>query len=353
MNVNNCNMHLKEVTSVAQTKKKKRRKRKKRAKKSGDEGCDSSNHPAKIDTSAPILISSNQVFQQQKNTRKKRRFSEDLEDISSISAHRSTEETRPKYSFQVDDTDHCETPLQAYRDMLDILDRIAINLNKKRSTLRIYDPYYCDGGIKKKLESFGYTFVINRNRDFYHDIDKQTIPEYDVLVTNPPYSGVHIEKLLSFCSVTSRRIQKPFLILLPHFVYTKDYYERALSSTVSSSVFFLIPEVRYAYIPPVWVEAKIGSKALEVGKMTTAPFPSFWYCYAPKEIIFPNWLVQNFGPSGIIRPKHPSGLRYAKCPQDIPKNFKGEFDPSKKRSNPKARKRAAKKRREAAIKVAT
>jgi len=334
-------MNPNEVTSVIQTTKKKRRKRRKRAKESGSQ-------PAKIDTQIPVASSSNEVFRQPRN---KRRLSKDLADISKMSSHHSTEEARPNYSFQVDDTDHCETPLQAYRDILDILDRIASNLNKKRSTLRIYDPYYCDGGVKKKLESFGFTSMINRNRDFYDDIDKKVIPEYDVLLTNPPYSGVHIEKLLAFCSEASRRTQKPFLTLLPHFVYTKDYYERALSSTVSSSVFFLVPEVRYAYIPPVWVEAKAGSKALELGKIKTAPFPSMWYCHAPKEIISSNWLVQKFGASGLICPMHHSKLRYAKCSQDIPKSFKGEFDPSKKRSNPKARKRAAKKRREAAMKA--
>lgn len=270
------------------------------------------------------------------NKGKKRKLSNDIKD---------EEEGRPRYSFQVDDTDHCETPVQAYRDAINILDRLAKSLNKTRTTLTIYDPYYCDGGVKQKLASFGFTSVINRNRDFYQDIDNNLTPEYDVLVTNPPYSGVHMEKILAFCSDISKTPRKkPFLLLLPHFVYTKDYYQRALSPQVSSSMFFLVPEVRYGYIPPSWVEAKMGSKAIDRGKTITAPFPSFWYCHAPTEMIQPKWLVQNFGPSGMFRPKHHSKLRYANCSQDIPRDFKGEFDPSKKRPNAKARKRAAKKR---------
>eukprot|EP00580_Thalassiosira_gravida_P018560 CAMPEP_0201659332 /NCGR_PEP_ID=MMETSP0494-20130426/2152_1 /ASSEMBLY_ACC=CAM_ASM_000839 /TAXON_ID=420259 /ORGANISM="Thalassiosira gravida, Strain GMp14c1" /LENGTH=398 /DNA_ID=CAMNT_0048136785 /DNA_START=90 /DNA_END=1286 /DNA_ORIENTATION=+ len=269
----------------------------------------------------------------------------------------------PRYSFQVDDTDHCETPIQAYKDLLPILDRIAKSLNKKRSNLIIYDPYYCDGGVKKKLNSYGFTSVINRNRDFYEDIRKKQTPEYDVLVTNPPYSGVHMEKLLEFCSEIALRsgggsdsggdsgggCGKPFLLLLPHFVYTKDYYARALSSKVSSDIFFMVPEIRYSYFPPAWVEAKTGSKAIEQGRIKTAPFPSFWYAFAPskQKNIHSQWLVDNFGPSGSVRPKHRSKLRYANCTQHIPRDFRGEFDPNKKRANPKARKRAAKRRYDA------
>ena len=281
---------------------------------------------------------------------KKRKPSKDLKEVpTSASASANLEEGRPRYSFQVDDTDHCETPMQAYKDLLDVLDRIAKSLNKKRSNLIIYDPYYCDGGVKKKLFSYGFTSVINRNRDFYEDIKKNNTPEYDVLITNPPYSGVHMEKLLEFCSKIAQ-LGKPFLLLLPHFVYTKDYYQRALSSKVSSDVFFLVPEIRYSYFPPTWVEAKTGSKALEQGRNKTAPFPSFWYISTPAKIIPPRWLVDNFGTSGMVRPKHHSKLRYAKSTQDIPRDFRGEFDPLKKRSNPKARKRAAKRRREAAMK---
>ena len=53
--------------------------------------------------------------------------------------------------------------------------------------------------------------------------------------------------------------------------------------------------------------------------------------------------LYEFGESGkIVRANHlTSKLRYASCTKDIPRSFKGEFDTSNKRPNPKARKRAA------------
>lgn len=259
------------------------------------------------------------------------------------------DDNRPRYSFQVDDTDHCETPIQAYKDLLPVLDRIAKSLNKKRSNLVVYDPYYCDGGVEKKLNSYGFSTVINRNRDFYQDIKNKETPEYDVLVTNPPYSGAHMEKLLDYCNAiaTTRSSGKPFLLLLPHFVYTKDYYARALSPKVSKGMSFLVPEIRYGYFPPAWVDAKSGSKAIERGRTKTAPFPSFWYLHSPPEVLSRKWLAGTFGTSGSVRPTHRTKLRYANCTQHIPRDFRGEFDPNKKRANPKARKRAAKRRYEA------
>jgi hypothetical protein len=274
---------------------------------------------------------------------------------------RNKDTVRPSYEFQVDDTDHCETPLEAYRDLLELLDQLATSLGKTRSTLSIYDPYYCNGGVQRKLQSLGFSNVINRNRDFYQDIAEQTTPEYDVLITNPPYSGIHMEKLLAFCATRSG---KPFLLLLPHFVYTKDYYARALGlehHIPSSQPYFLVPHIRYSYVPPKWVKSDNGSLALSKGKEKTAPFPSFWYCGVDERLVAARWLSSTYGPSGQFTKSDPmtgpsssnnsSRLRYANCTKDIPRDFKGEFDATKKRPNPKARKRAAavaaKKRREA------
>ena len=280
------------------------------------------------------------------------------------------------HPFIVDDSDHCETPLNAYQDLEVVLDRLLLGNGRKkkkqRSELIIYDPYYCDGGVKDKLSSMGYTNVINNNRDFYKDISTNSIPEYDVLITNPPYSADHIEKILEYVvSMSSssasaststennknknKNKNKPCFLLLPHFVYTKDYYERTIgrccnsnnNNNINAFFYFLIPEIRYAYVPPDWVNQRRGSKALAKGKETTAPFPSFWYCHTPSSKSTSSassasdmWLEETFGMSGQIRSKHKkSKLRYAKISKDIPRDFKGEFDTTKKRPNPKARKR--------------
>ena len=282
----------------------------------------------------------------------------------------STATQPPQYAFQVDDTDHCETPLKAYQDIVVVLDRICDKLNKSRKSLIVYDPYYCNGGIVTKLWSLGFQTVINRNHDFYNDIATNNVPKYDVLVTNPPYSGIHMEKALQFCY---QQQNQPFLLLLPHFVYTKDYYHRSIqaptatpiSNTYEQYLFFLVPEVRYSYVPPSWVSTNSGSKALDKGKDTTAPFPSFWYCKDhgcknnyrsgtdadDNNILSKRWLEETFGESGKVvgRSKHrqlaTSTLRYASCTKDLPRSFKGEFDTSNKRPNPKARKRAAAKKK--------
>ena len=101
--------------------------------------------------------------------------------------------------------------------------------------------------------------------------------------------------------------------------------------------YIVVAYIVMAYRDAAWIRQ---------GKNKTAPFPSFWYCHAPKKTVSPYWLTDKFGPSGTIRSRHHSKLRYANSSIDIPRDFRGEFDPTKKRANPRARKRAAKKRRE-------
>jgi hypothetical protein len=242
----------------------------------------------------------------------------------------------PIHPFEVDDSDHCETSLDAYKDVVLLLDFIAKSLGKRREILSIYDPYYCNGGVKDKLASLGFTNVINENKDFYKNDKEGTIPHHDVLLTNPPYSGIHMEKLLTF----GAKNRKPFLLLLPHFVYTKDYYERGLGD-MAKQVFYLVPPKRYSYVPPSWVSSTTGSTALAKGKPTTAPFPTFWYCRIPS--MNDSWLTKAIGPSGKYNVHQK--LHYANCTAHLPREVKGEFDVTKKRPNPKARKRSAAKKR--------
>jgi hypothetical protein len=262
--------------------------------------------------------------------------------ISSIDApankRQRTADGPPLHPFEVDDSDHCETPVHAYKDVVQLLDFIAKSLGKKRDSLRIYDPYYCDGGVKDKLASLGFSNVTNENEDFYKNVEDGKIPSHDVLLTNPPYSGIHLEKLLAF----GAKNRKPFLLLLPHFVYTKDYYERGLGD-VAKKVFYLVPPQRYSYLPPSWVSSATGSTALAKGKTKTAPFPTFWYCRIPS--MNDVWLTKTLGPSGKYSPNQK--LHYANCTEHIPREAKGEFDTSNKRPNPRARKRSAAKKREA------
>ena len=45
-----------------------------------------------------------------------------------------------------------------------------------------------------------------------------------MIVTNPPYSKDHMDRCIRFCCENG----KPWLLLLPNYVYRKEYYEPAL-----------------------------------------------------------------------------------------------------------------------------
>ena len=105
------------------------------------------------------------------------------------------------WKFEVDYNDHFETPPVAYFDLLPLLEQVAKSCNKAVQDLVIYDPYYCKGQIRGILQEMGLRNVINRNRDFYADIANDALPpHFDVVVTNPPYSGDHKSRLLAFLS---------------------------------------------------------------------------------------------------------------------------------------------------------
>lgn len=110
------------------------------------------------------------------------------------------------------------------------------------------------------MKEIGYENVYNECEDFYEKIKLNQTPNYDVLITNPPYSGNHVEKILRFCVEN----KKPWFLLLPNWAYTKEYYLASLKvSEPWSHPFFLIPDERYIYYTPTLEK--------------TSPFISFWY----------------------------------------------------------------------------
>ena len=90
-----------------------------------------------------------------------------------------------------------------------------------------------------------------------------------MLVTNPPYSGDHIERLVAFVA----RKKKPFALLVPTFVVKKPYHKTLLEPM---RPFFLVPRSRYVYVPPKGLR---GKKASDTHKKTS-PFTSMWHVWA-------------------------------------------------------------------------
>lgn len=77
-------------------------------------------------------------------------------------------ETEPVGGFaETDPADHCETPIEAYEDVAVLLDALCAQLKRTRATLRVYDPYYCAGGVVERLAQLGFGQVVNEPRDCY------------------------------------------------------------------------------------------------------------------------------------------------------------------------------------------
>ena len=60
-----------------------------------------------------------------------------------------------EYAFAVDAADHCETPGEAYEDVVPFLRQLAAQLGKEPRELAIYDPYYCNGAVVAHLGARG------------------------------------------------------------------------------------------------------------------------------------------------------------------------------------------------------
>lgn len=95
----------------------------------------------------------------------------------------------------------------------------------------VYDPFYCAGAAEKRLKSLGFHTVVHRNEDFWRAVAQHRVPQYDVLVTNPPYSGDHKERIVEFCVATG----KPWALLMPNYVAVKGYYTMAVNGSAGET----------------------------------------------------------------------------------------------------------------------
>jgi hypothetical protein len=83
----------------------------------------------------------------------------------------------PKHPFAADPGDHCETPLQAYKDIDPVLAAIARALGKSKAELQIFDPFFCAGATVSHLHSLRYTNVWNENRDWFETLRGKTVKD--------------------------------------------------------------------------------------------------------------------------------------------------------------------------------
>ena len=174
-----------------------------------------------------------------------------------------------EFNFEVEETDHCETSPQSFQDIDVHLSALADSLCKTKEELQIYDPYYCNGATIMHLAELGYHNVFNKNVDFYNS----TIPAHDVLITNPPYTGDHCEKLFNFLL----KNKKPYFILLP------DYFQKRKFFPDKDNITILKPPSQYHYWTPSLLRSSKKSKKqhsnLALG-IKTSPFASSWIIHS-------------------------------------------------------------------------
>ena len=166
-----------------------------------------------------------------------------------------------RHPFPTVYTDHFETSLQAYSDILIPLDSLCKKLGKTRENLNIYDPYFCTGMTNSKLRSLGFNNVYNKNIDCYKEWEEKSYPPFDVVITNPPYSEDHKIRSLKWCLESGAC----FFWLVPNYTILKKWYKETTAST--KGLFYAVPTATYTYDHPE------GTGHL------SAPFSSIWVCH--------------------------------------------------------------------------
>ena len=206
-------------------------------------------------------------------------------DEAGVARESEAVETAPEFPYPADVDDHCESPVEAYQDIAALLHALAATIHPKKPTnVRLYDPFYCAGAAKRNLQAIGFPNVYHEREDFYASCcdmaaDDPRRPVFDILVTNPPYSGDHVERIVTFCfeEQARRNGRLAWFLLMPNWVYMKEWYVE-LCNRFGRKPFFVSPQEqqhRYTYVTPR--ELAGGGKSGKRAK-ATAPWVSFWYC---------------------------------------------------------------------------
>jgi hypothetical protein len=203
---------------------------------------------------------------------------------TSSTTENTTEEWKlSEYPYQTDYNDHFETPIKAYEDVAPILGWLASGQNGSSSNREdtdtaptLYDPYFCNGRTKVLLQKLGFANVIHEKRDFYADIKNAEIPDnYDVFISNPPYSDTHKERCLEFCFKQLRQgtpRKRPFLLLMPNYTASKQYFRNLLSAKGGDG-----RQEDVVYLVPAMQESYHYEHPEKTGK-NESPFESLWFC---------------------------------------------------------------------------
>lgn len=122
----------------------------------------------------------------------------------------------------------------------------------------IYEAFYGDGVSGTNLRELGFN-TIHEPIDFFDD---ETRPEYDILISNPPFSQTKniMYKLLE--------LDKPFILILPSSKINTSYFR----AWKDKGLQLIIPRKRIHFTKLIDGEKPKGWK-------NACNFDCFYYCY--------------------------------------------------------------------------
>ena len=140
------------------------------------------------------------------------------------------------------------TPKYAWENIKDYIPKDKI----------IWEAFFGDGKSGEYLKELGFN-VIHKHIDFFDDL---TLPEYDIIVSNPPFSlSKQIMKRL-------KELDKPFIIIMPSSKINTSYFREYKDSGLQ----IIIPRKRIHF------NKKVEGKTPKDYK-NACNFDCFYYCY--------------------------------------------------------------------------
>jgi len=123
----------------------------------------------------------------------------------------------------------------------------------------IWESFFGDGKSGDDLKELGFN-VIHEEIDFF---DNETLPDYDLIVSNPPFSRAKdIMKRLS-------ELDKPFILIMPSSKINTSYFR---DNFTNKKLQIIIPRKRIHF------NKLIDGKKPENSK-NVCNFDCFYYCY--------------------------------------------------------------------------
>ena len=134
----------------------------------------------------------------------------------------------------------------------------------------IWEAFYGDGKSGTYLTDLGLN-VIHEPIDFFND---DTLPEYDILISNPPFS--QSKKIMN----RLLELDKPFILILPSSKINTSYFRKWKDKNIQ----IIIPRKRIQFI-------KVVNGEIPENYKNCCNFDCFYYCYKIKLEKNITWLV--------------------------------------------------------------